>query len=197
MQLAQDRRSRAPDGRFGARRWNAGAFRCIVMLCCMMLAVGPASGHTIKVGEVPPDDLGKAAAGDPVHLSSYRGKIVIISFWASWCTPCRKELPVLAGMQQQATRERMVVLAVNWGQNTDQFRQIVKTLSKVDLTLISDESRRLGARYNVKAIPHMVIIGRDGKVAAIHEGYAEEEFPRLADEINALWSRTAPDDGHS
>jgi len=179
------------------RHGRRGGFFGSLLMMCMSLAVGPASAHTIKVGDVPPDDLGKAAAGDPVHLSSYRGKIVIISFWASWCNPCRKELPVLAGMQQQATRERMVVLAVNWGQNTDQFRQIVKTFSKVDLTLISDEERRLGARYNVKGIPHMVIIGRDGKVAAIHEGYAEEEFPHLADEINALWSKTAPDDEHS
>ena len=197
MRSTQDRRQGAPGGRCDGRRRILNLYGYIVMLCSAALATVSDAAHNIRVGDAPPDVIGKTASGEAVHLADYRGKIVIISFWASWCKPCRQELPVLAGMQQQATRNRLVVLAVDWGESADEFRTIVKTFSKIDLTLISDESRRLGAIYNVKGIPHMVVIGRDGKVAAVHEGYAEEEFPKLADEINALWTQTAPDDGQS
>jgi hypothetical protein len=56
-------------------------------------------------------------------------------------------------------------------------------LRDVDLTLVSEENGYLGGEYGVKAIPHMIIIGRDGRIAAVHDGYGEREFPRLVKEI--------------
>jgi hypothetical protein len=67
--------------------------------------------------------------------------------------------------------------------------QIRHSLRDVDLSLISDESGYIGRQYGVKAIPHRVIIGRDGRIAAIHIGYGDGEIPVLAGEINALWSK--------
>jgi thiol-disulfide isomerase/thioredoxin len=115
------------------------------------------------------------SSGDPVHLSEYRGKIVIISFWASWCTPCRKELPVLAAIQKKATREKIVVFAVNWRESAERFRDIKHAFKDVDLTLVSDDRGYYGNEYGVDAIPHMIVIGRDGKIAAVHLGYGETE----------------------
>lgn len=57
------------------------------------------------------------------------------------------------------------------------------------MTLLSDADGYIGAEYNVDAIPHMVIVGRDGRIAAIHLGYGEDEIPLLAKEINALWAQ--------
>jgi hypothetical protein len=83
------------------------------------------------------------------------------------------------------------VLSVNWRQSYNEFRQIVKIFKDMGagITLISDEHGRAGAAYGVKGIPHMIIVGRDGKIAAIHVGYSEEEIPVLVDEINAAWSK--------
>jgi thiol-disulfide isomerase/thioredoxin len=150
---------------------------------------------TLKVGAAPPDVFGRSSTGDVVHLGDYRGKIVVISFWASWCGPCRKELPVLIQMQKKATRDKLVVLSVNWRQSYEAFRQVTKIFRDMgtDVTLISDEHGRAGEAYGVKAIPHMIIVGRDGKIAAIHVGYSEEEIPELVDEINSAWSKTAPE----
>lgn len=142
----------------------------------------------LQVGDVPPDNLGWASTGGNVKLSDYRGKIVIISFWASWCPPCRKELPVLAAMQKQATRDKVVVFAVNWKEGRDRYRAIIKTLKDVDLALVSDENGYFGGEFGVKAIPHMIIIGRDGRIAAVHVGYGESEIPTLVKEINGLWT---------
>jgi thiol-disulfide isomerase/thioredoxin len=150
----------------------------------------------LKVGDVPPDVFGKSSNGEAVHLSDYRGKIVVISFWATWCGPCRKELPMLVKLEKIATRERVVVLSVNWRQNRDVFREIKALFKKMDtdITLISDPFGIAGTAYHVKGIPHMVIVGKDGKITAIHVGYDEDELPSLVDELNTELSKT-PSEG--
>jgi thiol-disulfide isomerase/thioredoxin len=140
----------------------------------------------LHVGDMPPDKLGRTAGGEQVKLSNYRGKVVIVSFWATWCGPCRKELPVLAGIQKQATRDRLVAFAVNWKEDQERFRDVVRAMKSVDLNLVSDSQGYYGREYGVDAIPHMVIIGRDGRIAAIHIGYGESEIPVLVEEINKL-----------
>jgi thiol-disulfide isomerase/thioredoxin len=141
----------------------------------------------LHVGDVPPPKLTWQ-----VNLADYKDKVVIVTFWASWCPPCRKEMSVLAKIQKAATRDKVVIFAVNWKESDDQFRAIRRALKDVDLTLLSDSTGWVGDKYDVDAIPHMDIIGRDGKIAAIHVGYGEDEIPVLVNEINALWSGDAP-----
>jgi thiol-disulfide isomerase/thioredoxin len=150
-----------------------------------------AHAGTLKVGDMAPDDLGRDASGNQVHLSDYHDKLVIVSFWASWCGPCRKELPVLAKIQESGTRDKIAIFAVNWRESAQRFQEIKRVLKNTDLTLVSDESGWFGREYGVKGIPHMVIIGRDGRIAAVHVGYGESEIPRLVKEINSLWNKPA------
>ena len=176
---------------------NSRTRRSAAMLClvsCLLLTcslVAPPALHAkekLNIGDTPPDNLGRDASGNRVRLGDHRGKIVIVSFWASWCSPCRKEMATLAAIQKKATREKIVIFAVNWQESREQFWQIKHALKDIDLTLVSDESGSLGRQYEVTAIPHMIIIGRDGRVAAIHVGYGESEIPSLVGEINTLWN---------
>jgi thiol-disulfide isomerase/thioredoxin len=153
-----------------------------------VLAFPAHAKQPLQVGDVPPDNLGRASTGGKVNLSDYRAKVVIISFWASWCSPCRKELPLLAALQKNATREKLAVFAVNWKESSDWYRAILRAMKDVDLALVSDEYGYFGGVYGVKAIPHMIIIGRDGRIAAVHIGYGEGEIPGLVKEINGLWT---------
>jgi thiol-disulfide isomerase/thioredoxin len=165
-------------------RWVRAAHSGAVLLLLGVLTAGPGyAAGKLKVGDIPPPKLGR------VQLSDYRGKIVVISFWASWCSPCRKEMGLLAGLQKTATRDKLVVFAVNWREDYYRFRAIQHALRNVDLTLVSDPDGYLGAKYDVDAIPHMVILGRDGRIAAIHLGYGEADIPALVQEINSLWAQ--------
>lgn len=137
-------------------------------------------------GDIPPDDLGKSVQGEPVRISDHAGKIVIVSFWASWCPPCRKEIPVLDQIQKAAGKENLRVFSINI-ESRETFRSLRRAFKESTLTLISDPNNGISAQYGVKGIPHMVIIGRDGKIASVHIGYDEEALPQLVDEINALW----------
>jgi len=97
----------------------------------------------------------------------------------------------LVNLQKHATKEKLVVLSVNWRQGYVEFLQIRRIFNNLDtdITLISDEHGRAGDAYGVRAIPHMVIVGRDGKIAAIHVGYSEEDVPVLVEEITSTWSK--------
>lgn len=174
---------------------NRIGYRRLWMTVLLASVTAAASAADLKVGDVPPDVLGKSSTGEAVHLSDYKGRIVIISFWASWCGPCRKELPMLMAVQEHATREKIVVLSVNWRQSSEEFREVKRIFKNkaTQVTLISDEGGRAGAAYGVKGIPHMIIVGRDGRIAAIHVGYSEQEIPILIDEINSTWNKTASD----
>jgi peroxiredoxin len=161
-------------------------FAVAAVFGCLLVANSGQAATKLQVGDEPPPKLAWHA-----KLSDYRGKIVIVSFWASWCPPCRKEIGVLAAIQKQATRDKVVVFSVNWGESAKRFQEIKRNLQGVDLTLISDEDGYIANQYGVTAIPHMVIIGRDGRIAAIHIGYGDGELAVLADEINAMWNKAA------
>jgi thiol-disulfide isomerase/thioredoxin len=172
-------------GRLEMQRRLAAA---VVLACALIASVGQAAVYP-KVGDEPPPKLAWHA-----KLSDYRGKIVIVSFWASWCAPCRHELGVLAAIQKQATRDKVVVFSVNWLEDARKFRELQRFFKdkQLDLNLISDSDGYIGNQYNVTAIPYMVIIGRDGRIAAIHVGYGEGEIDLFAAEINKLWNTPDP-----
>src|SRR5262245_4846012 len=141
---------------------------------------------SLPVGSIPEDDLGKDLKGNKIHISDYHGKVVIVSFWASWCEPCKKELPVLAGVVKRVGPDQLQVIAINYRDDYERFRYVVKVLKDLPITMLRDQNSKTANKYNVQGIPRMFIIGRDGKVAADHTGYGEAMIPDLVKQLNAL-----------
>lgn len=175
-----------------SRRAKTGRWLALALLGCLLTPITGGGHPKLAVGDVPPGRLGVTAAGERVDLGAYRGRVVIISFWATWCSPCRKEMTALAALQRHVSKDQLIVLAINWREDRRTFVAIKKVLKErdVDLTLISDDMGHLGKQYDVDAIPHMIIVGRDGRIAAIHLGYGEDEIPELVDEINGLLAKS-------
>jgi thiol-disulfide isomerase/thioredoxin len=145
------------------------------------------------IGDVPYDLVGRTVDGKEVKVSDYKGEVVVISFWATWCKYCMKELPVLSGIQKASVAGKLQVIAINFGEEKSLFKRIAKALSGTPMVMVSDSNERTGKQYGVGGIPHMVIIGPDGKVAAVHIGYSESELPALVREINRIGA-TQPSD---
>ncbi len=142
------------------------------------------------IGEPPPDTtLGVTTAGKAVKPSDFPGRVVVVSFWASWCGPCRKELPILENLQELG-KGQIQVVAVNVEESAA-FRRASQILKSQQMLLVND-SRGISQRvYRVKSIPHMVLIGRDGRILDIHSGYAEQALTGIVKQINdALAAKT-------
>jgi len=140
-----------------------------------------------EIGDTPPPLLGKDSKGNPIDLAQYRGKVVIVTFWASWCGPCRKELPVLAHFQRVVGRDALEVIAINFQESKADFNAVIRrNRREVDLTYVFDGKGSLSHQYQVNAVPNMFIIDPQGRVAHVHVGYSESALPKIVDEIVAL-----------
>jgi peroxiredoxin len=138
------------------------------------------------VGDLAPDFTAPAALSrDKVTLSAQQGKLVFLTFWASWCAPCRKELPILEAVQRKLGKDVAVVLAVSF--QDAKYAQIARGAQKAgwQLTLLEDPNGKIAAKYGIESIPHLFVIGRDGKILAVHTGYGEDSVEHLVRDINS------------
>lgn len=150
----------------------------------------------IKPGEIPPDALGSTQRGDVVSVSALHGKVVVISFWATWCGYCMKEMPVLANLQSLATERNLPlqVVSINSRESREVFVRSSRALRKSlpGLLITWDSEGAIGKPYGAdKGIPVMVMLHRDGTVAHVHVGYGEDMLDSLVAEINALLAEPA------
>jgi len=159
--------------------------RSIVRSAAAILLLAAAAGSCaaeLKAGDTPPNAVGITLGGAPVLLSQHAGKAVVISFWATWCKYCLKELPILNGIRN-AGKGKVDVIAINV-EEEEVFRGVKRALKSLDLELAYDPDHEAQDAYGVNGIPHMVIIGRDGKIAGVFRGYGEGSLPDIVDAIN-------------
>jgi thiol-disulfide isomerase/thioredoxin len=157
----------------------------VMTLCLLLASMGLAHAGTL-VGDVPPDSLGRTPNGDEVLVTDQRGKVVVVTFWASWCGYCRQELPVLAGLQEAAGKDRMTVVAINYKDDRKVYRALARALKDVQLTMTHDLNGTIGKAYGVESIPRLLMIDREGKVAYVSVGYGEHSLDRIVDAANKL-----------
>lgn len=163
-------------------RWSAAA---LLLVSAWVLAATPAPAPP-AVGDTPPQLLGKDRNGDPVDLAQLRGKVVVVTFWASWCGYCRKELPALNAMQTATGPDYFRVVAVNVQDGNDEYRAITRQMRDYTLTFTRDRSGAIAESYGVKSYPNLWIIDPEGRVAARHIGYGEDSFKQIVDQISQV-----------
>jgi peroxiredoxin len=147
----------------------------------------------VQVGDVPPDQLGVDFSGRPIRISDYRGKIVIVTFWASWCAPCMSEMGRLEDIQRQLGHSQLQIIGVNYRESAEAWQQFRSRFASVQLTLSFDPGGSVVSRYQVDAVPTMFMIDRSGRVARSHRGYTEATSVQgLVAELNALLSTPPP-----
>jgi thiol-disulfide isomerase/thioredoxin len=161
----------------------------------VLLALAIASSAYAKPGEgdVAPDYLGHDRHGNDVRVSSLHGKVVIVSFWASWCGYCLKEMPILAAIQKKTGTADLQVVGVNHDDDLDTFTKIQHRWKDLDVILTYEAGdHRISKPYGVNGLPYMVMIGRDGRIAHIHVGYGEDMLDDILGEIQDLLDAPAP-----
>lgn len=164
------------------------ALASLLLLLLVSLPNSAVAGGKLSSGDIPPPSLGVTRDGEDIDTSQFAGKVLVVTFWASWCGPCKKELPMLEGIQRVGGKDRIQVVAVNI-EGSEQFRKVSKALSTLSLQITHDYGKKSSGAYGVKGIPHLVLIGRDGKVISVHRGYSEESIDSIISEINVALAK--------
>ncbi len=165
------------------------------MMRCLWLAALLAASSGVQaaeqpqqpgIGEAPPTIGLKDRGGSVIDLAALQGKVVVVTFWASWCGPCRRELPMLGKVQEVVGREHLEVIAVNFKEPRRDFNAVIRANKDLDLTYVHDERGIVSDRYGVTALPNMFIIGQDGLIAQTHRGYSENVLQSFLQELLEL-----------
>ena len=135
--------------------------------------LGPVSG-----GAMAPGFTLRAVKGGQVALEAQRGKLVLLDFWAAWCAPCVRAIPLLARLQREHPAE-LRVLSVNVDGDLESARRYDGQTGGV-LTMLLDSDSELARRYGVQTLPHLVLIDRKGRVARVFVGEVREPVLREA-----------------
>lgn len=162
--------------------------RCIFALAWMLLVPLAAA---VEPGQPAPDFTLTAADGKPVSLSTLRGKVVYLDFWASWCAPCRRSFPWMNAMHEKYGPGGLAILAVNVDQRRpDADRFLAQTPARFPLAF--DPQGTAPRLYAIKGMPSSLLIGRDGRVLLSHAGFRDEERDELESKIAAALAARAP-----
>jgi peroxiredoxin len=146
------------------------------------------------VGSIAPDfKVRNLVTGEDVTLSSQQGKVVILTFWASWCPPCKRELPILESAERIVGKDKLVVFAVSHRDKPEALAAIKKLAFKWQINVMTDRNDHVAGLYSVSSIPHLFMIGRDGKVVANHLGYGDRTLDELVADINHALAEPLPE----
>ncbi len=132
-----------------------------------------------------PDFALKTPDGENARLSEYRGEVVMINFWASWCAPCRQEMPLLEELYVQYQPLGFTILGVNVEQDSSKALAMLEDIP-VSFPIMLDTQSTVSKLYNVVAMPTSILIDRDGNMRYLHHGYKpgyEEQYQQQVREL--------------
>ena len=136
-------------------------------------------------GTAAPDFALKSAGGENLRLSEYRGDVVMINFWATWCGPCRQEMPLLDDLYSRYERVGFRLLGVNIDDDSRRAMQMMEELG-VSFPVLFDEKKEVSRLYQVEAMPVTVLVDRTGTVRHVHHGYKPGYEEKYLTEIRSL-----------
>ena len=136
-------------------------------------------------GQQAPDFALKSSTGENLRLSEYRGDVVMINFWATWCGPCRQEMPLLDELYSRYQRVGFNLLGVNIDDDSNRAMNMIEELG-VNFPVLFDARKEVSKLYEVEAMPVTVIVDREGTVRFIHHGYKPGYEEMYLDQIRSL-----------
>jgi len=158
-----------------------------IILPGIILAIFAASSLASSTleGQSAPDFVLKSSAGNNLRLSEYRGDVVMINFWATWCGPCRQEMPLLDDLYGRYERVGFTLLGVNIDDDSRRAMKMIDELG-VSFPVLFDESKDVSKLYAVEAMPVTVLVDREGTVRHVHHGYKPGYEEKYLTEIRSL-----------
>lgn len=176
---------------FAPLRHTMNALRSLkpLLLACAagLGALAALPAQAIDVGQsAPPFEL--AGQKGPVPLAAYKGKTVYLDFWASWCGPCKQSFPWMNDMHKRYGANGLRIVGVNLDQKSDEAKAFLAANPAL-FDVAFDPEGKTPKAYGIKGMPTSVLIGADGKVLMVHQGFKDENRDELEKQIKQAVSR--------
>jgi len=155
----------------------------ILAALCLGLLSACNSGRPARIGEAAPN-FTVTDSQRTVSLDQFRGKPVVLNFWASWCAPCVEEMPSLVQLQK-IMGNKVTILAVSEDADDKAYRQFVQD-HNVDLLTVRDPKESANALYGTFKFPETYIIDKDGVIRRKFIGATDWTSPEIVDYLNKL-----------
>lgn len=123
--------------------------------------------------------------GNPQRLADYQGKAIILNFWATWCPPCREEMPSMQRAHEAVSDDGIAMIAINVGEDADTIEQFLASYP-VDFPLPMDLDSKVVQSYPVRGLPTTFVIDPEGRLVYVATGGREWDDPALLDQVRAL-----------
>jgi thiol-disulfide isomerase/thioredoxin len=162
---------------------------CLVFCISAMILSGcarrpPESEPVLAIGQAAPNFKLPDLTGQQVSLDQFKGKIVMLDFWATWCGPCRMTMPVVENLQKEYA-DTLVLLTINLQDSRDVVRDYIRAQGSHSRVLL-DEEGAVGTMYGAEHIPLQILIDKQGIIRFAMEGYHPRMASRFRAEINKL-----------
>ncbi|MDZ4676662.1 MAG: TlpA disulfide reductase family protein [Oligoflexia bacterium] len=147
------------------------------------------AGEALKLQQdFPQFDLKIIGSKQKVSLTKLKGKVVIVNFWASWCEPCKKELPLFNKIHHELSKQGLVIIAVNEDDEESVAIEFLKTmpLDYQSVHDIASNGQKLAEMCNLMAVPSTFLMNRQGKIAAIYNGFGPGDEKKIRKKIKEL-----------
>jgi len=162
-----------------------GSWMRAATVAATLVTTSLVTGSTGATASMAPAFTLPSRGGDNVSLASLKGKVVMLNFWASWCGPCRQEMPLLEQMHKRYSALGFTLVGVNVDANSKDAEEWL-TKTPVTFPVLFDRESKVSAMYDVKAMPSTVFIDRKGNVRALHKGYKAGDEGEYLNQIRAL-----------
>jgi thiol-disulfide isomerase/thioredoxin len=162
-------------------------FLAIAVAALLPLALAPVeqADATVAANAPAPNFSLAARGGQKLSLSQYKGQVVMINFWATWCGPCRQEMPLLDAMYQKYKRMGFTLIGVNVEPDSKAAEEFLKKVP-VSFPVAFDPDSSVSKLYAVQGMPSSIIIDRKGNARVIHRGYRPGDENVYLDHIRKL-----------
>lgn len=156
-----------------------------LLFACLALAASGIAAAAAVPGSPAPALVLPARDGGKVDLASLKGEVVMINFWATWCGPCRQEMPLLAQLHTKYQPLGFTLLGVNVEPDSAAAVDWLKGVP-VGFPIVFDRDSAVAGRFGVEGMPSTVFVDRNGQVRYVHRGYKPGDEAKYADMIRSL-----------